>query len=88
MRDRGNRDSRNPRHWLAWWGGDRRMHVAIGLMVVGGLVFFQHLVSHMGFFEILGGGADDLLVGYPTAAVLVVTGLFMLGGDDKSRSRR
>lgn len=64
------------------------MHVAIGLLVLGGLVFFQHLVSHMGFFEILGGRADDLLFGYPTAAVLVVTGLLMLGGDDKSRRSR
>jgi hypothetical protein len=53
---------------------------AIGLAVV---VFFQHLFSHMGFFTVFGPGADDLLIGYPTTAILILVGVWALGRDDR-----
>ena len=52
----------------------------IGLAVV---VFFQHLLSHMGFFTVFGPGADDLLIGYPTTGILLIIGVWILGKDDR-----
>lgn len=53
---------------LAW--------VMIGLAPV---FFFSHLVSHAGAFELFSSGLDDLLVGYPTAFMLAIGGLILLG---------
>lgn len=51
------------------------------------LVFVQHLVSHMGFFVVFSRTTDDLLIGYPVAALMVLVGAFMVGGIEKGRSR-
>ena len=60
-----------------------RQKIAMVLIGLGVVIFAQHWVSHLGFFTLISGSADDLLVGYPTAGVLVVTGLMMLPGTDK-----
>lgn len=57
------------------------------LIGIGVVVFVQHLISHMGFFVVFPGGTDDLLIGYPTAGLLGLTGAFMVGGADKGLRR-
>jgi len=41
----------------------------------------------MGFFVVFSGGTDDLLIGYPTAGLMVVAGAFMVGGAEKGLRR-
>lgn len=72
-----------------WWTPERVQKAGWILIGLGVLTFLQHLVSHMGFFVVMSGTADDLLIGYPTAAVLVFAGVWLLGREDgKTRSRR
>ncbi|MFP5330789.1 MAG: hypothetical protein ACLGHX_00275 [Acidimicrobiia bacterium] len=47
-------------------------------MALGVVVFSQHLVSHMGFFIVISSGWDDLLIGYPVAALLGAGGAVLL----------
>lgn len=54
--------------------------IAIGL---GAFIFFQHLISQMGFFVVLGSATDDLLIGYPTGAALIFVGVMALSRADK-----
>jgi hypothetical protein len=49
--------------------------VLVGLGVV---VFVQHLVSHAGFFTLVSPGVDDIIAGYPLAALLGVIGAVVL----------
>ena len=64
--------------------GRRRLGwVSIG---VGVVVFVQHLFSHMGFYTVFSPGVDDLLIGYPTAAVLIVVGAMLQGWLGRQRS--
>lgn len=55
-------------------------------IVVGVVVFVQHLFSHMGFYTVFSPGVDDLLIGYPTAAVLIVVGAMLQGWLGRQRS--
>lgn len=50
---------------------------------LGVFIFMQHLVSHMGFFVVLGSATDDLLIGYPTGAALVFIGVLVLSRADR-----
>jgi hypothetical protein len=56
----------------------RRRTAGFALLAIGAVVFIQHLASHMGFFTVIAGGADDLLIGYPTAGLLAGTGALIL----------
>lgn len=50
------------------------------LMLIGVLIAAQHLLAHAGYRPIgLSMGAQDLLVGYPTAALVALVGLFIWG---------
>jgi hypothetical protein len=49
-----------------------------GLVALGVLVGVQHLVSHLGFFNIVSPGVDDLVAGYPLAGALGVGGAIVL----------
>jgi hypothetical protein len=53
---------------------------AIGwtLVGLGVAVFVQHLVSHAGFFTLVSPGVDDVVAGYPLAAVLGIGGVVVL----------
>lgn len=62
-----------------------RQRVSAVLIVAGVVIFAQHWVSHIGAFSVISGSADDLIIGYPTAGVLVFTGLMMLPGPDRKR---
>lgn len=58
----------------------RRKWTARGLWLAAAVVGVTHLLSHLGAFQVLpSAAAQDLLIGYPTAAVLAVTGLVVLG---------
>lgn len=57
---------------------ERRRRLGWGLVVVGVVVFSQHLFSHMGFFTVISPGWDDLLIGYPVAGLLAVGGGMLL----------
>jgi len=56
----------------------RRRSLGWALILVGVVVFGQHLFSDMGFFTVISSGWDDLLIGYPTAALLVFGGAVLL----------
>lgn len=56
----------------------RRRVLGWGLVGLGGVVFVQHLLSHMGFFTLISRGWDDLVAGYPLAAVLGIAGAILL----------
>lgn len=57
---------------------ERRRRLGWGLVVLGVVVFSQHLVSHMGFFIVVSSGWDDLLIGYPVAGLLGAGGVVLL----------
>lgn len=48
------------------------------LVALAVLVGFQHLLSHMGFFTLISRGWDDLVAGYPLAALLGIGGAIVL----------
>jgi hypothetical protein len=57
------------RDWLVRLGG--------ALMIIGVVVGLVHMLRHLAANP---GAGEDLAVGYPTAAVLLVIGLVLLGG--------
>ncbi len=69
-------------------GPTRRPTVAWVLIGLGGIVFLQHLVSHMGFFTVISKGADDIFIGYPTAAMLAFGGVMLLSKQRRSKGSR
>lgn len=57
----------------------RRRVTSWSLFVLAGFVVVQHLVAHAGFRPLpFSMGWQDLIVGYPMAAVLAVAGLIAL----------
>lgn len=63
-----------PRRKLTPAQFQRRRWLGAALIVLGVAVFFQHLIAHMGFFTLFSRGWDDIVAGYPVAALLVVGG--------------
>jgi hypothetical protein len=61
------------------WTPATLRRIGWGAIGLGVIVFFQHLISHMGFFVVLGSATDDLLIGYPTGAALIFVGVMVLG---------
>ena len=66
---------------------DRRMRretlltwTARALMFVGVVIVAQHLVAHAGYRGVpLSMGAQDLLIGYPTGALVMLLGVLIWG---------
>lgn len=56
----------------------RRRVLGWGLVGLGAVVFVQHLIAHMGFFTLISPGWDDLVAGYPLAAILGIAGAILL----------
>lgn len=56
----------------------RRRAIGWTLVGLGVIVFAQHLIAHMGVFNLISPGWDDLLVGYPMAGLLGVAGAIVL----------
>ncbi len=62
-----------------WEKRRNRSRTAYILMVVGVVVAGSHILEHLGVIRLLPNAAlQDILIGYPTAGVLVVLGLAML----------
>ena len=57
----------------------RRRVTAYSLFVTGGLVAVSHLLEHLGVIRLMNPTAEDLLLGYPMASVLLVAGAISLG---------
>lgn len=57
----------------------QRRRVAIVLFVLGPLVAAFHLLEHLNFVRLFNPHLEDLLIGYPTAIVLLVVGATMWG---------
>ena len=56
----------------------RRRVFGWSLVSLAVLVGVQHLISHMGAFTLMSRGVDDLVAGYPLAALLGVGGAIVL----------
>lgn len=51
-----------------------------GLIATAAVVILQHLVAHAGYHPVpLSMGNQDLLIGYPTGALLAITGAVIWG---------
>lgn len=62
---------------------DRRRRVLGWLLVgVGSVMGVVHLLTHLGRWQII--GLQDLLLGYPMAAVLVLAGFMVVGSSAQS----
>jgi hypothetical protein len=57
----------------------KRQWTAGVLFTAGGVVGISHIMEHAGVFHVFSSGADDLVMGYPMALLLVVFGAVRLG---------
>lgn len=57
----------------------RRRRIAVFLFALGPLIAALHLVEHLGFVRFFNPGLQDLLIGYPTAILLLVLGGILWG---------
>lgn len=57
----------------------RRKLCAGSLFGAAGIVAASHVAEHLGAFTVWRPGADDILVGYPTAIGLLIAGAVKLG---------
>jgi hypothetical protein len=60
----------------------RRRILGWVLVALGALMAAVHMVSHLGRLKIV--GYQDLLIGYPMAAVLVLAGFMVVGMTAKA----
>lgn len=60
----------------------RRRVLGWGLVVVGAVMALVHVFTHLGRLSIV--GYQDLLLGYPMAAVLIMVGFLLVGFAAKS----
>lgn len=56
----------------------RRRWLAGSLFGLGALVGVTHWLEHLGAFTVYRSGVDDLIAGYPMAALLIFLGLMRL----------
>lgn len=56
----------------------RRRVLGWSLVALGVIVGVQHLVHHLGFHTLISPGWDDLVAGYPLAAILGIAGAIVL----------
>jgi len=57
----------------------RRRRVAIFLFAMGPLVAAFHLLEHLGVLRLFNPILEDVLIGYPTAILLLVVGGILWG---------
>ncbi len=55
----------------------RRRALSLGVIIVGIAMALAHMVEHLGRLRVLPGVVQDLILGYPMAAVLIVVGLIV-----------
>ena len=56
----------------------RRRALAWTLIAFGTGIALQHLIHHLGAFTLISNGWDDLVAGYPLAALLGIIGAILL----------
>lgn len=56
----------------------RRRVLGWSLVALGVVVGLQHLVAHLGFFNVISPGVDDIVAGYPLAGLLGIVGAIVL----------
>jgi hypothetical protein len=56
----------------------RRRVLRWSLVTLGVIVGVQHFLSHLGFFSLISPGVDDIVAGYPLAALLGIAGVIVL----------
>lgn len=65
-----------------WKKKQAKRRTAYALMVLALVVAVSHLLEHLDVIQILPNpAAQDLLLGYPTAGILLVIGLILLPAD-------
>ncbi|MFJ7244342.1 hypothetical protein ACIQWA_06780 [Kitasatospora sp. NPDC098652] len=57
----------------------RRFKAGIALVTFAILMAVVHFLEHAGAFKLTNSGLDDLLFGWPAAAVIAVAGLIVMG---------
>jgi len=66
----------------AWEKRRRKRRLAWVLISLGAVVGVSHLLEHLDVIQVLPNPtAQDLLLGYPTAGLLIVIGLIMLPAE-------
>ena len=57
-----------------------RLRRAVGwtLVAVGVFIGVSHWIGHLGYFHVASPGVEDLLIGYPTAALIAIAGSIVL----------
>lgn len=60
----------------------RRRAAGWVLVALGVVMAVVHMISHLGRLQLL--GYQDLLIGYPTAAVLVLAGVVLIGSTARA----
>ncbi len=69
----------NSQAGLRYRGRRRRRRVAIFLFAMGPLVAAFHLLEHLGSVRLFNPILEDVLIGYPTAILLLVVGGILWG---------
>lgn len=62
-----------------WAQRERRHRMACALWVVAAIVAVGHFFEHTGTVNVMSSGLEDLLIGWPTAVLLAVTGGIVYG---------
>ena len=57
----------------------QRRIAAWALFALAAVIAVTHILEHAGAFQVMSPGLKDLLIGYPTAGILAVTGGIVLG---------
>ena len=66
----------------------QRLGVAV-LLALAPIVFVTHFLEHVDPFQLFNPSLEDLTIGFPTAVVLAVIGLVLVGQTDpQSPGRR
>jgi hypothetical protein len=69
--------------YTASYRGERRRRIFGWVLVaIGTVMAVIHMVAHLGRLKII--GYQDLLIGYPMAAVLILAGFLLVGMTAKT----
>ncbi|PZS03621.1 MAG: hypothetical protein DLM56_08570 [Pseudonocardiales bacterium] len=64
------------RRYQSW----RRRRIATALLLgLAGIVAVSHLLEHLDVLRVMSPGWQDLLIGYPTAGLIAIVALVVLG---------
>lgn len=62
----------------------RRRQKVLGIVLLGlaPIVFVTHMLEHIKVFQLFSPALEDLTIGFPTAVVVALVGLILLGQAD------